>query len=162
MDCSVRMHLVLDAKRRLKRGLMQQLLTGKRRLKGSRAGSWVERRLGELFTERTETGRADLPLLAITSDCGVIPRDQVRNRKDSSAENKSSYLRIAPGDIGYNTMRMWQGVSAISGLEGIVSPAYTVCVPGPQLLGRYAGQLFKLPAMIHTFWRHSQGLVDDP
>jgi len=37
-----------------KRGLMQQLLTGKKRLKGF-SGEWKEVRLGEVFDERNET-----------------------------------------------------------------------------------------------------------
>ena len=79
-----------------------------------------------------------------------------------SSEDKSNYKLILPGDIGYNTMRMWQGVSGLSSLRGIVSPAYTVCIPKPDLLdGEFAAYLFKLPRMIFQFWRYCQGLVDD-
>jgi type I restriction enzyme S subunit len=151
---------LIDDKRRFKRGLMQELLTGKLRFKEFGQARWSERRLGELFTERVERGRADLPLLSITGDRGVIPRDQLV-RRDTSSDDKSAYLRIAPGDIGYNTMRMWQGVSALSDLEGLVSPAYTICVPGPEVFGAFAAQLFKLPRVVDAFRRHSQGLVDD-
>jgi type I restriction enzyme S subunit len=58
-------------------------------------------------------------------------------------------------------MRMWQGVSALSGLEGIVSPAYTICIPCRAIHGLFAAQLFKLPSVIHLFHRYSQGLVKD-
>jgi len=123
-------------------------------------GEWRERYLGELFAERAETGRPDLPLLSITGDRGVIPRERV-DRRENSNTDRSKYLRIAPGDIGYNTMRMWQGMSALSTMEGIVSPAYTICVPGPDIHGPFAAHLFKLPSMIHLFHRYSQGLVKD-
>ena len=146
-------------KTRLKKALMQQLLTGKRRLPGF-AGPWVAYKLGELFTERSETNRDGLPLLSITADRGVILRDEVE-RKDTSNSDKSRYKRIPPGDIGYNTMRMWQGVSALSELKGIVSPAYTVCTPSAKIDGQFAAYLFKLPSVVHLFYRHSQGLVDD-
>ena len=115
-----------EAKRKLKKGLMQQLLTGKRRLPECRE-PWLKKKLGEVFCERKETNHPELPLLSVTGSRGVIPHSEI-DRKDSSAEDKSKYKRIAPGDIGYNTMRMWQGVSALSCLEGIVSPAYTICV----------------------------------
>jgi len=82
-------------------------------------------------------------------------------RRDTSTEDKSTYLRICKGDIGYNTMRMWQGVSALSSMEGIVSPAYTVCTPLECVDARFMGYLFKFPPMIHLFYRYSQGLVDD-
>lgn len=150
---------LLASKQRLKRGLMQQLLTGRRRLVGY-TGLWAEHWLGDLFLERAETGRTDLPLLAVTADRGVVPRDEL-DRRDTSNADKSKYLRIAPGDIGYNTMRMWQGVSALSSLEGVVSPAYTICVPGAAVDGTFAATLFKFPSVVNLFRRNSQGLVDD-
>jgi type I restriction enzyme S subunit len=140
-----------------KRGLMQRLLAGKTRFKGER---WQAFKLGELFTERVEIGREDLPLVSITGQNGVVPRDSLAKR-DTSSEDKSRYLRIAPGDIGYNTMRMWQGVSGLSKLEGIVSPAYTICVPSKRIDGQFAAYLFKHAPVVHLFRRHSQGLVDD-
>jgi len=159
---------LIDAKQRLKKGLMQQLLTGRMRFaefgkpvrgKGELPEGWKACKLGACFKERKETN-PDLPLLAITSDRGVIPRDEVE-RKDTSNADKSKYKRIAPGDIGYNTMRMWQGVSAVSTLEGIVSPAYTICTPRKGHSSSFFGYLFKYPPMIHLFHRFSQGLVSD-
>lgn len=58
-------------------------------------------------------------------------------------------------------MRMWQGRSALSDRDGIVSPAYTVCIPQDGIDGRFAEHLFQLPKVVHLFWRNSQGLVDD-
>lgn len=138
-----------------KRSLMQALLSPQHG-----GVDWKTHRLGLLFRERVEPQRDDLPLLSITREDGVIPRTDV-GRKDTSNEDKSKYLRICPGDIGYNTMRMWQGVSALSSLEGIVSPAYTIVTPNEKIDGRYAAYLFKLPSMVFTFYRHSQGLVSD-
>ena len=150
---------LIAAKERRKKGLMQQLMTGKKRVKGFEK-KWTTIKLGELFCERVEQSRGDLPLLSITADQGIVIRGELTKR-DTSSEDKSKYLRIAPGDIGYNTMRMWQGVSALSSLEGIISPAYTVCIPSKSINGRFAAHFFKLPHTIHLFHRHSQGLVDD-
>jgi type I restriction enzyme S subunit len=139
---------------------MQQLLTGRTRFKEFKGERWRTYRLGELFTERVEIGRGDLPLVAITGQNGVVPRDSLTKR-DSSSEDKSKYLRITPGDIGYNTMRMWQGVAGLSRIEGIVSPAYTICIPSSRIDAQFAAYLFKHLPMIHAFRRNSQGLVDD-
>lgn len=109
---------LIDAKQRLKRGLMQQLLTGRMRFpdfnhepherhekrKGELPEGWKACKLGACFKECKETN-PDLPLLAITSDRGVIPRDEVE-RKDTSNADKSKYKRIAPGDIGYLSERV--------------------------------------------------------
>lgn len=142
-----------------KRGLMQRLLSAKLRLPGF-SGPWKTHKLQELFTERNETNRTDLPLLSITGDRGVILQTESEKR-DTSNDDKSKYKRIAKGDIGYNTMRMWQGRSALSGLEGIVSPAYTIVVPNTDVDGYYMSVLFKQPRLIYDFWTHSQGLVGD-
>ena len=155
---------LIDNSKQQKKALMQQLLTGKKRLLDDSGkpfeGEWEEFQLGQLFKERVETGFNDLPLISITSTGGVISRDDV-GRKDTSNKDKSKYRRICPNDIGYNTMRMWQGVSGLSDLEGIVSPAYTILIPQNGVSPKFASYLFKLPKLIHIFERNSQGLVSD-
>ncbi len=100
-------------------------------------------------------------LLSVTAVEGVI--DQAKSgRRDISAADKSKYLVVAPGDVVYNTMRMWQGVSGHSSLSGIVSPAYTVIRPSEGVLdGRFLAHLMKLPENINLYRRFSQGLVSD-
>lgn len=150
---------LITAKKQQKKALMQQLLTGKKRLPGFK-NEWCSHRLGDLFHERREANSDHLDLLAITASRGIIPASAI-DRKDSSSEDKSRYKVIKPGDIGYNTMRMWQGVSAVSHLEGIVSPAYTVCTPAKGVDVEFMGYFFKFQPIVYLFWRFSQGLVDD-
>lgn len=150
---------LLTNSRQQKQALMRLLLTGKLRLPGF-SEEWKQHRLGNLFKERVENACGDLPLLSITREEGVIPRGDV-GRKDTSNEDKSKYLRICSGDIGYNTMRMWQGVSALSAYEGIISPAYTVLIPQPQMDGHFSAYLFKFKPVVFLFYRYSQGLVSD-
>lgn len=151
---------LLKAKFLFKKGLMQRLLTGEERFKEFIGENWEEVKLGKLFSERRETNCAGLPLLSITAERGVVKQEDL-DRKDSSNLNKDKYKRIMPLDIGYNTMRMWQGISGISELEGIVSPAYTICVPNKKIDPYFASYLFKYPPIIHLFYRFSQGLVND-
>lgn len=152
--------LLIQAKQTFKRGLMQQLLTGQKRFPEYRDSEWIDVHLGDVFEERVERNRPDLPLLSVTNDRGIIPRDALAKR-DTSNPDKSKYKRVAVGDIAYNTMRMWQGVSALSALEGIISPAYTVAVPTGRICGHFAKHLFKYPPVVNLFHRYSQGLVDD-
>ena len=142
-----------------KRALMQQLLTGKKRLSGF-SGEWKDVKLGDVFDERSETKRDDLPLLSITGDKGVIYQSD-SDKRDISNDDKSKYKRICPKDIGYNTMRMWQGRSALSELEGIVSPAYTIVTPRESVNVKFMSMLFQQPRVVYDFWTHSQGLVSD-
>lgn len=148
-----------ELKKLQKKGLMQLLLTGQTRLPVYKT-DWEKVKLGDVLKERKEIGYSHLELLAITSSKGVVRRSEV-DIKDTSSEDKSKYKRILPGDIGYNTMRMWQGVSGVSRYEGIVSPAYTILKPTDKVDAGFIGYLFKLPLIINLFRRYSQGLVDD-
>ena len=123
-------------------------------------GEWKNKRLGELFSDRQESGLSDLPLLSLMDKEGIVPQEN-SNRKNNSNSDKSKYLRVVPGDIAYNTMRMWEGRSALVGLEGLVSPAYTVCKPGVDAHSLFFSYYFKTPQLIEQFRRYSQGLVKD-
>lgn len=126
-----------------------------------RPDTWKEVKLGDVFQERTQSGRDGDKLLSITMSEGVIDRDEVE-RKDTSTEDKSRYKLILPDDIGYNTMRMWQGVSGLSVHRGIVSPAYTVVTPDQRRVkAGYAAHLFKSRRMVFNFERYSQGMTSD-
>lgn len=142
-----------------KRALMQRLLSGRHRLPGFFA-PWQKVKLGDLFDERVETKCTQLPLLSITADRGVILQT-ASDKKDTSNEDKSKYKRICPNDIGYNTMRMWQGRSALSKIEGIVSPAYTIVTPKTNVNPAFMIALLQQSRTVYDFWTHSQGLVDD-
>lgn len=159
-DKAIEMQTQLIKKLELrKKGLMQHLLTGKKRLPGF-SGEWRKVKLGKLFIERNEINKAHLPLLSITADRGVIFQSE-SDKRDISNDDKSKYKHICPNDIGYNTMRMWQGRCALSSLEGIVSPAYTIITPNKDINPYFMEMLFKQPFTIYCFWTHSQGLVND-
>ena len=121
---------------------------------------WEPSLLGNLFSQREETGNTDLRLLSLMDKEGIVPQEDT-NRKNNASGDRSKYLRVAPGDIAYNTMRMWEGRSALSKLEGIVSPAYTVCVPTPEANSLFFSHYFRTPQLIAQFARYSQGLVKD-
>lgn len=148
----------IDNLKNRNKGLAQQLLTGKKRLSGF-SNKWENLKLECFFKERNETGVINLDLLSI-GELGIYPQSE-SNKRDNSNFDKLKYKRICPGDIGYNTMRMWQGRSALSQLEGIVSPAYTIITPMENANGKYFSYLFKMKDVIHMFFRNSQGLVND-
>lgn len=150
---------LVAAKQRLKQGLMQQLLTGKRRFKGFK-DEWRECQLGDLFDDRREPGTDDLPLLAVTLDAGVIRRDSRDAPVRTNLEHEE-HLLVRKDDIAYNMMRMWQGGSGRATEDGVVSPAYVVCKPKSQIESRFADHLFHIPRMIYLFWAYSYGLTDD-
>lgn len=56
---------------------------------------------------------------------------------------------------------MWEGRSAYVGIEGLISPAYTVCTPNEEVNSRFFSYYFKTRPLIEQFRRYSQGLVKD-
>ena len=150
-----------------KKGLMQKLFPAKgqkiprfRFKEFQKDGEWEEIKLGKCFTERLERNFSDLPLLSLTENDGIILQEDT-NRKNNSNADKSKYLRVCVGDIAYNTMRMWQGRCAFVTIEGIVSPAYTICKPNKNMYSLYFYYLFNTSQAIDSFHRNSQGLVND-
>ena len=121
---------------------------------------WTRTTFGHVLHQRKEAGFTNEELLAVTSSLGIVKRDTLE-RRDTSNEDKSKYLLVRKGDIAYNTMRMWQGVSGVSRFRGIVSPAYTICAPNNELDADFAGYMLKDPQMVSVFRQRSQGLVSD-
>lgn len=89
---------------------------------------WTITRLGICLQSAAGRNRADLPLLSITRELGVIERDvddQVSNH-NFIPEDLSNYRILRAGQFGMNKMKAWQGSYGISPITGIVSPAYFV------------------------------------
>lgn len=101
-----------------KRYYLQAIFNQRLRFKGF-TEPWQQRKLGELFKERSERSNQG-ELISVTITNGVVPASSLE-RKDNSSEDKSNYKQVKTGDIAYNTMRMWQGASGVSPYSGILS-----------------------------------------
>ncbi len=121
---------------------------------------WCDVTFGDLLGHRRERGRDADPLLSVTASQGVVLQAEA-GRRDISNADKSAYWRVFPGDVAYNSMRMWQGVSGRSDYFGIVSPAYTVCTPTSLCDSAFVSHLLKHPPSVAAFKTRSQGLVSD-
>lgn len=140
-----------------KKYLMQKIFAQELRFNFN--DTWKTVKIKDIFDERSEKGFLDLELLSVTLNDGVIKRSEIES-KDNSNENKSNYKHVLPGDIVYNSMRMWQGASGVSPYEGIVSPAYTILIP-KNVYSKYFGYYFKTNEMVYQFKKYSQGLTSD-
>ncbi len=122
---------------------------------------WRRDRLSKLFTNPKDTGHKDIEILSVTIDGRVVPRVSLeRSVIDKTGSEK--YLRVLPGDIVYNTMRMWQGSCGVADREGLVSPAYTVL---RRMELKYSSAFWNLafhsPWMLDVFTRYSTGVAAD-
>lgn len=120
--------------------------------------NWVYRKLGECFDERNERS-GDGELISVTINTGIRKSEELD--RSVSISDLSNYKVVKAGDIAYNSMRMWQGASGYSPYNGILSPAYTVLIPHPDIDALFFSFLFKNLSVIHLFELNSQGLTSD-
>ncbi|MEN9665043.1 MAG: hypothetical protein RLZZ326_1406 [Planctomycetota bacterium] len=76
-------------------------------------------------------------------------------------EDRTKYKIARKDDIAYNTMRMWQGAVGVSPTDGLVSPAYVVASPRPEVNPNYYTMLFRTAACKSEIASRSRGIVDD-
>ncbi len=124
---------------------------------------WEVTRLGNLFREVAEPGIDGLPILSVSIHDGVSDKEiagEDMDRKVTRSEDRSKYIRVAPGDLVYNMMRAWQGGFGTVTVDGMVSPAYVVARPHRQLKTDFIEHLLRTPQAIEQMRRHSQGVTD--
>lgn len=117
-----------------------------------------------LFMEVKEAGKPEDEMLSVTIGRGVLKQSEhlaTTTKKDSSRKDKSTYKRVAEGDIVYNKMRAWQGAFGRSSFKGIVSPAYVVERPTEKASSAYYHYLFRTPLFAKEAERNSYGLASD-
>jgi len=154
------LHTVTSAKRRFKRGLMQELLTGKRRFKEFEAAPWQSRRLRHITQEslrRNEDGLTLEQVMAVRKDAGIVPM------KDGVAsKDLTRYKVVEPGWFAYNPMRLNIGSIARSEASRtvLVSPDYVVfhCLE-EELRSGYLRHFVQTPAWTRHLGRAGLGGV---
>lgn len=124
------------------------------------AEEWKTSNAGAAFSKGTAKGNASLPIYSVTMDRGLVPRDSLdRHMADDAADGAN--LRAEPGDIVYNTMRMWQGAAGVAQEACMVSPAYVVLRPKSGTVSAFFNQRFANSKMLHSLWAYSHGLTSD-
>jgi type I restriction enzyme S subunit len=110
-----------------KRGLMQQLLTGKKRLKGF-GGEWEKIKFKEIFQRKTQivNDSSNVQVLSVTKE-GIVSQKEYFN-KEVASDDTSKYLLVEKGDLAMSGLNFWMGSCHILTQyeKGIISPAYKV------------------------------------
>ena len=132
----------LAEKQRQKKYLMQQLLTGKKRLPGF-CGAWSFPKAKELFQSVSDKDHnGDLAVLSSTQDRGIVPRDEVDIDIKYDACSLVNYKKVSKGNFVIS-LRSFQGGIEYSTYTGLVSPAYTVLSSRKEISDGYYKQFFK-------------------
>ncbi len=122
---------------------------------------WEVRRNGRLFAQRNETGFGSLSILEVSLKTGVRVRNMDELKRKQVMSDREKYKRAVKGDIAYNMMRMWQGAVGVVPVDGLVSPAYVVARPYPEVDPRYFSYLFRTNAYKNEADSYSRGIVKD-
>ena len=124
-----------------KKALMQQLLTGKTRLKEFE-GAWEWVKANYLFKPVSKRNNGEAELLAVTQDQGVLPRSLLERRVVMPDGSTEGYKLVEPGDF-IISLRSFQGGLEYSKYRGLVSPAYTVLQPIRKVHDKFYAQYYK-------------------
>lgn len=122
---------------------------------------WRVVRNGSLFGQRSQTGYAELPILEVSLKTGVQVRSFGGAKRKQVMSDFGKYKRAVKGDLAYNTMRMWQGALGICPVDGLVSPAYVVARPYPEVVPEYFAALFRTGDYMAEIDAASRGIVKD-
>ncbi len=160
-----------------KKWLMQQLLTGKKRLKGFENKTvyhktelglkipldWVIVRVKDIFSERKQTSKDQLayPLFSLTIENGLTEKTE-RYERSFLLKNKEEnlYKLIYPNDILFNPMNLRFGAIAKSKIDKIVSVSAYYNSLYPKIENAYVDYyeaLFKTPIFMNLYDRIAIG-----
>jgi type I restriction enzyme, S subunit len=133
---------LIATKQQYKRGLVQQLLTGKRRFETFANQPWPLLKAGDIFQTYSKRNNGSEELLSVTQDRGVVPRSMLDTRVVMPANETESYKLVEPGDF-IISLRSFQGGIEYSQYKGLVSPAYTVLKPKQPIVDSFYKHLYK-------------------
>ena len=151
----------LAEKQRQKKYLMQQLLTGKKRLLGF-GGEWKANRLRNIATRHTKRNAiGNTNVLTISAQYGLINQAEFFNKAVAS-DDKSNYFLLKKGDFAYNKSYSngypFGAIKRLTRYEvGIVSPLY-ICfrIKEGSVSGEYLEQYFEAGLMNHEIQAFAQ------
>lgn len=110
---------------------------------------WSLRRMKYLVDERVEKGYPDEPLLTATQSRGVIPKADYGSRTVEAQKDLHLLKLVEPGDYVIS-LRSFQGGIEFAHVRGIISPAYTVLEPKPDVRRGYYEHFFKSADFINS------------
>ncbi|GIZ09363.1 restriction endonuclease subunit S [Flavobacterium sp. UMI-01] len=117
---------LIKAKEKRLKALMQQLLTGKKRLAGF-TDEWGFTKFEDFYTEnKIKANDSKYEVLSVTKN-GIVSQSEYFNKEIASSDT-SKYLVVKQNDFVMSGLNFWMGsYDVLNNFEiGIVSPAYKV------------------------------------
>jgi type I restriction enzyme S subunit len=144
-----------------KKGLMQQLLTGKKRLSGF-DGEWRKIPIGDIADHYSTKNKAndEIVVLSCTKYDGLVPSLEYFGRK-VYGDDISKYKMVPKGYFAYATNHIEEGsIGLQTDLEvGLVSPMYTVFKTKKQIHDAFFFRMLKTEKMIYKYQSNMSGSI---
>lgn len=158
---------LIDAKEKRKKSLMQQLLTGKLRLRsasGERfSGEWKEIHIKDVAKEVSIKNKdhKQLTVLSCTKHHGLVPSLEYFGRK-IFADDTSTYKIVPKNHFAYATNHIEEGSIGYQNLneETLISPMYTVFKTNENVNDAFFFKLLKSHSLIYQYQNRMEGSID--
>ena len=146
-----------------KRGLMQQLLTGKKRLKGF-GGEWKRIPIKDFAKEVSirNSNHEDHIVLSCTKYDGLVPSLEYFGKQIYS-DDLSSYKIIPQGHFAYATNHIEEGSIGYQSKyeQGLISPMYTVFITDKEIVNdTFLFAVLKSHHLIHLYKSMMEGSIN--
>jgi type I restriction enzyme S subunit len=158
----IKLNAIIKAKQQLKKALMQQLLSGKKRLPGF-DGEWEEKRIEDFAKEYSQKNERDedIEVLSCTKYNGLVPSLEYFGRQ-VFGDDLSKYKVVPSGYFAYATNHIEEGSIGYQDFNklGLVSPMYTVFITDNTIDNVYLFKVLKSHKLIHEYNRRMEGSID--
>jgi len=145
-----------------KKWLMQQLLTGKKRLKGF-SGEWREIHIRDVAKEVSIRNKSDkqLTVLSCTKYDGLVPSLEYFGRK-IFADDVSTYKIVPKHHFAYATNHIEEGSIGYQEIfdEALISPMYTVFKTDKSINDEFFYMLLKSHPLVYQYQNRMEGSID--
>jgi type I restriction enzyme, S subunit len=163
MDSAINQNNQLIAQKELrKKWLVQNLLTGKKRLKGF-DGEWKEIHIKDVSKEVSIRNKTDkqLTVLSCTKYDGLVESLEYWGRK-IFADDISTYKIVPKNHFAYATNHIEEGSIGYQDTfeEALISPMYTVFKTDSSINDRYFYKLLKSHMLIYQYQNRMEGSID--
>jgi type I restriction enzyme S subunit len=153
---------LISQKETEKKWLMQNLLTGKKRLKGF-SGDWEEMHIREFAKEVSIKNKSDkqLTVLSCTKHNGLVPSLEYFGRK-IFADDVSTYKIVPLNHFAYATNHIEEGSIGYQEKfdEALISPMYTVFKTNESVNDTFMFRLLKSHPLIYQYQNRMEGSID--
>lgn len=163
MDTAINQNNQLIGQKELQKNwLMQNLLTGKKRLKGF-SGEWKDIHIKDISKEVSIRNKEDkqLTVLSCTKYDGLVPSLEYFGRKIFS-DDLSTYKVVPKNHFAYATNHIEEGSIGYQEIldEALISPMYTVFKTDSSINDTFFYKLLKSHKLVYQYQNRMEGSID--